>query len=74
MTPNSTSKPALNSTREPARNSTSNAKFRAGGLLAGAAACFLLAAGIAGCRVSVDKGPNGEQKKVQIDTPSAGFT
>ena len=73
MTPNSTSKPALNSTREPARNSTSNAKFRAGGLLAGAAACFLLAAGIAGCRVSVDKGPNGEQKKVQIDTPFGGI-
>jgi hypothetical protein len=73
MTPNSTSRPALNSTREPARNSTSNANFGAGRLLAGATVCFLLAAGIAGCRVSVDKGPNGEDKKVQVDTPFGGI-
>ena len=73
MTPNSTSKLALSSTREPARNSTSSAKFRAGGLVPGAAACFLLAAGIAGCRVQVDKGPNGEDKKVQVDTPFGGI-
>jgi len=29
-------------------------------------------AGMAGCRVSVDKGANGEDKKVQIDTPFGG--
>ena len=28
-----------------------------------------LAAGMAGCRVHVDKGVNGEDKKVQVDTP-----
>jgi hypothetical protein len=37
------------------------------------AATLLLAAGIAGCRVSVDKGPDGEDKKVQIDTPFGGI-
>jgi hypothetical protein len=31
-----------------------------------------LAAGIAGCRVNVDKGVNGENKKVQVDTPFGG--
>jgi hypothetical protein len=34
-------------------------------LLAGLA----LAAGLAGCRVKVDKGANGEDKNVQVDTP-----
>jgi hypothetical protein len=33
---------------------------------------LVLAAGMAGCRVSVDKGPNGEDKKVQVDTPFGG--
>ncbi len=37
-------------------------------LLAGLA----LAAGLAGCRVQVDKGANGEEKKVQVDTPFGG--
>jgi hypothetical protein len=81
MTPNKISKPALSSTREPApgsaleakRNPTSEVGFRPAGLLAGAATCFLLAAGIAGCRVSVDKGPNGEDKRVQVDTPFGGI-
>ncbi len=41
---------------------------KAAGLLAGLA----LAAGIAGCRVSVDKGANGEDKNVQVDTPFGG--
>jgi hypothetical protein len=41
----------------------------AGGLLA----CLTLAAGVAGCRVQVDKGGNGEQKKVQVDTPFGGI-
>jgi len=31
-----------------------------------------LAAGIAGCRVHVDKGANGEDKDVQVDTPFGG--
>ncbi len=31
-----------------------------------------LAAGIAGCRVHVDKGANGEEKSVQVDTPFGG--
>jgi hypothetical protein len=35
-------------------------------------ATLALVAGIAGCRVSVDKGANGEEKKVQIDTPFGG--
>jgi hypothetical protein len=29
-------------------------------------------AGIAGCRIHVDKGANGEDKKVQVDTPFGG--
>jgi hypothetical protein len=37
-------------------------------LLAGLA----LVAGIAGCRVHVDKGANGEDKTVQVDTPFGG--
>jgi hypothetical protein len=73
MTPNSTSKPALNSTREPIRNSPRNAVLRAAGLLGCLVAGSLLAAGIAGCRVQVDKGPNGEDKKVQVDTPFGGI-
>jgi hypothetical protein len=31
-----------------------------------------LAAGLAGCRVQVDKGANGEEEKVQVDTPFGG--
>jgi hypothetical protein len=38
-------------------------------LLAGLA----LAAGLAGCRVHVDKGANGEDKTVQVDTPFGGI-
>ncbi len=32
-----------------------------------------LAAGMAGCRIETEKGPNGEDKKVQIDTPFGGI-
>lgn len=32
-----------------------------------------LAAGMAGCRIHTEKGPNGEDKKVQIDTPFGGI-
>jgi hypothetical protein len=32
-----------------------------------------LAAGMAGCRIQTEKGPNGEDKKVQIDTPFGGI-
>jgi len=38
-------------------------------LLAGRA----LASGLAGCRVHVDKGANGEDKTVQVDTPFGGI-
>ena len=47
--------------------------LNAGGIVACLVACLVLAAGIAGCRVNVDKGPNGEDKKVQIDTPFGGI-
>jgi hypothetical protein len=36
-------------------------------------ACLVLAVGIAGCRIHVDKGANGEEKNVQIDTPFGGI-
>lgn len=36
------------------------------------AAGLALAAGMAGCRVQVEKGANGEDKNVQIDTPFGG--
>jgi len=41
----------------------------AAGLVAGLA----LAAGLGGCRVHVDKGANGEDKNVQVDTPFGGI-
>jgi hypothetical protein len=34
--------------------------------------CLALAAGMTGCRVSVDKDANGEEKNVQVDTPFGG--
>ena len=36
------------------------------------AALLALAAGVGGCRVHVDKGANGEDKTVQVDTPFGG--
>jgi hypothetical protein len=36
-------------------------------------AAGLVAVVLAGCRVNVDKGANGEEKKVQIDTPFGGI-
>ena len=39
---------------------------------AGLLACLALAAGLAGCRVHVDKDANGEEKNVQVDTPFGG--
>ncbi len=42
--------------------------LKATSLLAGLA----LAAGMTGCRVHVDKGANGEDKTVQVDTPFGG--
>jgi len=36
-------------------------------------ACLALAAGVAGCRIHVDKGANGEDKNVQVDTPFGGI-
>lgn len=37
------------------------------------AVSLALAAGMAGCRIHTEKGPNGEDKKVQIDTPFGGI-
>ena len=37
------------------------------------AGCLALAAGMAGCRIHVDKGANGEDKNVQVDTPFGGI-
>jgi hypothetical protein len=36
------------------------------------AASLTLAAGVTGCRVHVDKGANGEDKNVQVETPFGG--
>ncbi len=38
----------------------------------GLAAALAWACGLTGCRVHVDKGPNGEDKNVQVDTPFGG--
>lgn len=40
---------------------------------AGLFACLALAAGLTGCRVHVDKGANGEDKDVRVDTPFGGI-
>ena len=50
------------------RNSTRNRILQSAGMLAALA----LAASISGCRVHVDKGANGEDKNVQVDTPFGG--
>jgi hypothetical protein len=50
------------------RKLTVNRIGRTAGLFAGVA----LLAVIAGCRVHVDKGSNGEDKNVQVDTPFGG--
>ena len=39
---------------------------------AGLLACLALAAGVAGCRIHVDKDANGQEKNVQVDTPFGG--
>ena len=54
--------------RNSLRNLKRNRIEKAAGLLA-ALAVFTL---IAGCRVQVDKGANGEDKNVQVDTPFGG--
>ena len=69
MTRNST----RNLTRISTRNSTRNAILDAAGLLACLVAGSVLAAGVAGCRIHVDKGANGEDKHVQIDMPFGGI-
>jgi hypothetical protein len=48
---------------------TRNTMRDAGGLWV----CLALAAGLAGCRVHVDKDANGEEKQVQVDTPFGGI-
>src|SRR5208282_5488695 len=50
-------------------DSTRNTVLNAAGLVA----CLALAAGVAGCRVHVDKSANGEDKNVQVDTPFGGI-
>jgi hypothetical protein len=42
------------------------------GLAAGMVASLALLAMLTGCRVQVDKGANGEEKKVRVDTPFGG--
>ncbi len=39
---------------------------------AGLIACLALVAGVAGCRIHVDKDANGQEKNVQVDTPFGG--
>jgi len=41
-------------------------------LVAISAMSVMLAMGISGCRIHVDKGANGEEQKVQVDTPFGG--
>ena len=66
-------------TRSSIRNSAGMAKNGAArefgwlGKAMGAVACLALAAGIAGCRIHVDKGAKGEDKHVQIDVPFGGI-
>jgi hypothetical protein len=43
------------------------------GNVAGLLASLGLAAGLAGCRIHVDKDANGEDKNVQVDTPFGGI-
>src|SRR5208282_3954471 len=50
-------------------DSTRNTVLNAAGLVA----CLALAAGVAGCRIHVDKTANGEDKNVQVDTPFGGI-
>lgn len=40
---------------------------------AGLAAMLALAGAISGCRVHTEKGPNGQDKSVQVDTPFGGM-
>ncbi len=54
--------------RNPAWNSTQKKIFSLTGFFAGLA----LAASLAGCRVHVEKGANGEDKNVQVETPFGG--
>lgn len=59
----------LNSTLQ----SVQGTMLNTGSIIACMVACLVLVAGISGCRVSVDKGPNGEDKRVQVDTPFGGI-
>lgn len=40
---------------------------------AGLSTCLILVVGLAGCRVQVQKGANGEDKQVRVDTPFGGI-
>jgi hypothetical protein len=50
------------------RSSTLNGIGKTAGLLAG----LVVLVAISGCRVQVDKGSNGEDKNVKVDTPFGG--
>jgi hypothetical protein len=50
-----------------------NATIKSLGIAAGLLASVALAAGVAGCRIHEEKGPNGEDKNVRIDTPFGGI-
>ena len=56
-------------TGKSARALTGNAAANAAGLLG----CLALVFGMTGCRIHVDKGANGEDKNVQVDTPFGGI-
>ena len=51
------------------RISIRNTMLNAAGLFA----CVAMAAGVAGCKIHVDKAANGEDKNVQVDTPFGGI-
>jgi len=54
------------------RNSRRNSNLIRIGKVTGMFACVAVLAMLAGCRVQVDKGANGEDKNVQVDTPFGG--
>lgn len=56
------------------RNSTRHSIQTLGAIqILGVAAVLAVAGGLSGCRVHVDKGANGEDKSVQVDTPFGGM-
>jgi hypothetical protein len=61
-----------NGMRKSLLNAGRNGSWNRGLISAGLLASLALFAGVTGCRVRVDKGANGEDKSVQVDTPFGG--